>query len=122
LRVALQADAVQHGWLPEEFLVTDDDSVRAACEWIGTCESLHQTLSSVGDRAITVRYEDLATRTDAVLGAIADHLHLELPSDWLKQAQAIARPPKADVDPILPDLVKKRVNEWQERLGYLPIL
>ena len=118
----LQADAVKHGWLPEESLVTDDDSVRAACEWIGTCESLHQTLSSVGDRAITVRYEDLATSTDTVLVAIADHLHAHSPSDWLKQAQALKRPPKANDDPILPNVVKRRVNEWQERLGYLPIL
>jgi len=118
---ALQADAVKYGWLPEESLVTDDDSVRAACEWIGTCESLHRTLSSVGDRAITVRYEDLATRTDTVLLAIADHLHLASPPDWLKQAQALTRPPKADDDPILPHVVKGRVNEWQERLGYPPI-
>jgi hypothetical protein len=118
----LQSAAAQNGWLPEELLDTQDEYVRAACEWIGTCESLHQTLSSVGDRAISVRYEDLVTKTDSVLVAIAEHLHLASPSDWLKQAQALMRPRKNDNDPILPDVVKGMVNEWQERLGYLPIV
>ena len=120
--IAIRADAIRHGWLPEEYLATDDDAIRAACEWIGTCESLDRSPPDVKDRATFVRYEELISNAQKVLRAVANDLELQAPSSWLDRAQdrvrVESRPP---VDPILPDGVKTIVNEWQRRMGYLPI-
>lgn len=78
-----------------------DDEQRAAFEWIVSLEEIRHYEEALGDRLLTIRYEDLGNDSANALREVAAHLGVTADEDWLRRCVGRVRSPRESVEPQL---------------------
>ncbi|MDQ3991058.1 MAG: sulfotransferase [Actinomycetota bacterium] len=117
---ALVLDSERFGHFPREVtrLVTHEE--RGLAEWIVSMREMERFEDELGDRLLTVRYEDLVTHPEETLSAVLEFLGLPVEPGPLALARRSVRPaPSAGAgDLSLPPGLAREFNRLQEKYGF----
>lgn len=92
-------DLPRLGMRPLDPAVWLDDAHRGAVEWAASLRAIVAWEPVLGDRMLTVRYDDLTSDPRAVLDTVARHLGLSPRRDWIERCVRSIRPARRDEAP-----------------------
>jgi hypothetical protein len=117
---ALQQDGRTVGYHPEALQQLTTDAQRGAYEWLVSMREVEAWRTSLGQRLIEVRYEDLTRDPIDTIRAVMGSLRLSCPNSWLERATAAVKPAKRNRgEPLtLPDSMCTDFNRIQASFGF----
>jgi hypothetical protein len=118
--VSLARDGAAAGYFPDEVHGIEGDLARGAYEWLISVREVDRLRSSLGDRILDVKYDDLMDDPEPVLTGIARFLGVSADEEWLQMGIRSVCPSRYDRGRSigLPPQMAAAFNSHQEALGF----
>lgn len=118
---ALKRDGKRLGYFNHEVDLLESDLSKAAYEWLVTLMEIDKWSKVLGDRLLTISFNQLLLQSRFALIEVSQFLDLSTNSNWLDTSILSIDSSKlahSDIDLLLPSSMCKMFNSYQEKYGF----